>query len=150
MNLISELNINQINASLISIRNEIRNEIRKNSVFEKGTEFSVSPSVTNFIVGGLLTSDATEIKFSIVLPHTIESQSIIVTELKLNVRHSGSYIPNNSYVNGGTDFIQGNSVKAYKIKDNIVGICVKSNSAFNAENNYPLAIEINKITLQFK
>lgn len=145
MHLISELNIENINASLISIRNEIR----KDSVFEKGSEFSVS-NTNYFIVGGLLTTSATEIKFSIVLPKTIESQFILVTELKLNVMHSGSYIPNIGYVEGGTDFIEGNSVKAYKITDNIVGIAIKSNSSFNATNNYPLAIEINKITLQFK
>lgn len=145
MHLISELNIENINASLISIRNEIR----KDSVFEKGSEFSVS-NTDYFIVGGLLTTSATEINFSIVLPKKIESQFISVTELKLNVMHSGSYIPNIGYVKGGTDFIKGNSVKAYKITDNIVGIEIKSNSSFNATNNYPLAIEINKITLQFK
>lgn len=145
MNLISELTIEQINSSLISIRNELR----KNNVFEKGTEFSVSLTKL-FVVAGLLTTDATEIKFSIVLPKSIESQSIVVTELKANIRCAGAYIPNTEYVEGGYDFMKNYKVRAYKVTDNIVGIVILSNSAFNATNNSALAVEVNKITLQFK
>lgn len=146
MNLISELNIEQINASLISIRNEFR----KNNVFEKGAGFSVSDTTRCFIVGGLLTTDATQIKFSIVLPKKIESQSIVVTELKTNIRCAGSYIPNTEYVEGGYDLVNNYKVIGSKVSDNIVGIVVESNSAFNATNNSALAVQINKITLRFE
>lgn len=122
---------------------------QKDSVFKKGEEFSASiPKV--FVVGGILTTNATRISFSIVLPKSIMSQSIVVTELKTNIRCAGSYIPNTNYVDEGYELVNNYNVTASKVADNIVGIDIISNSAFNAPNNNPLAVEINKITLQFK
>ena len=152
MHLIQDIDLTQINSSLISVRDELQ----RKEVYTVNDIFSISTPDNSavFVAGGLLTSDATKIKFIITLPRRLQNVTKInVQSLKINVRiSSGGYIPNTAYVDGGYDVLSDSTIQIYTsiLTDNTIGFLLKKSSAYSATNNTPVAVEINKLQIQFK
>lgn len=102
-------------------------------------------------LAGALTGSKKQIIFSIVVPKSLQNiSSVTVNSLKLNIRAAdGGYLGASSYTEGGTDFLNGYSVTAEVAAENVVGIWIVSDTAFDYTNNITLGIDVGELKLTF-
>lgn len=126
-----------------------------NSVEVNGYDLSFHASDTftieNAVVAGTLTSNSTEIKFSIVLPRIASGLSVSVTALKINALiPSGGVAVGGSYTSGGYDVVNDNTVTITPTLNTGNMLTIRlDKSSFSGSNNIPLAIEIDRLSMSF-
>lgn len=114
--------------------------------YKKGDTFAPPRAIA---VGGYITSSAKAILFSIPVPKSMVkvADSITLNALKLTIRHT-----NGGYVMNATDVLADSTItpNCYKISDNMIMVNITKSSAYSgATNNTPLAVSVDKISIEF-
>lgn len=138
------------------------NEIIYSDSFRSGESYSISGTLCYM---GYITNSSKDLRIGIVLPKLINKLNVTVNSLKVNIRGTtaagtttgmGTYVyrngETNSYTEGGKDITSLVSSTIYKNGNNLTLTCSYSNgwtTGTGKLNNYPVAVEINALTLTF-
>lgn len=152
-NLSSTSIITPLSANQGRILNEKFNNyvLSSNLYYKNGDIYNITYKDIRPQLAGALTGSKKQIIFSIVVPKSLQNiSSVTVNSLKLNVRAAdGGYLGASSYTEGGIDFLNGYSVTAEVAAENVVGVWIISDTAFNYTNNITLGIDVGEMKLTF-
>lgn len=101
------------------------------------------------ILPGVLTTNATELRFTVITPYSIKDVSPIATVCKCNTRKcDGGYVGQSGWSADGVNYcVECNQVYCTKQNDFCFTVtCVKS-SGWGATNNMPIAVGVQNLTV---
>ncbi len=115
---------------------------RFKTVDEESYQSGETETVENYITGGYLTSSATSIRFSILLPKKMDNVTPTISSGTITVRaSSGGYMLNAQNIKNAT-------ITLSKSKNYLIVNCTYS-AAFSATNNTPVAVNIDDLKISF-
>lgn len=129
--------------------NPVQNSTLYDMFYYKSGDSIVDTSF-NIITGGLVTSSATSIQFSIPFTKRLTNVTPSITKLVLTIRAtSGQYILTESNILANSNF-KSLTLGKCPCSENILYIAITGNSAWsNATNNTPVAIAIWNTSVSF-
>ena len=101
------------------------------------------------ILPGILTTNAMELRFTVIVPYSIKDVSPIVQICKCNTRTpTGGYVGQSGWNNDGINYcVECNEVYCTKQNDFCFTVTCKKSSGWGATNNIPLAVGVQNLTV---
>ena len=109
-------------------------------------------TITNLQVVGMTTNNNKTLRFSLILPKSVENVNVTCSTMKLNVRNAdGGYTLSNAFVSGGYDVLADSTITVTisKAMSNAITFDLVKTSAYNGTNNTPETVSIETMVLEF-